>query len=67
MGAKQRRIIMPVPMGTLRDLDKLGRVVIPADARRVLDLNPGDHMEVFADPNQKIVYMRKYEGKLDVK
>jgi len=54
-------------MGTLRDLDKLGRVVIPADARRVLDLNPGDHMEVFADPDQKIVYMRKYEGKLDVK
>ena len=58
---------MPIPMGDIKQVDKLGRIVIAANIRRVLGIAPGDKLEVFADKEQGFIYLRKYDGKLDVK
>jgi transcriptional pleiotropic regulator of transition state genes len=55
------------PVGDIRQVDKLGRIVIAANIRRVLGIAAGDKLEVFADKDQGFIYLRKYEGKLDVK
>lgn len=45
--------------GIVRNLDSLGRVVIPKELRRTLDINEQDGLEIFVD-GDKIV-LRKYE------
>ena len=35
------------PTGTIRRIDDLGRVVIPREIRRTLDLREGDPLELF--------------------
>jgi AbrB family looped-hinge helix DNA binding protein len=55
------------PVGDIRQVDKLGRIVIAANIRRVLCIAAGDKLEVFADKEQGFIYLRKYEGKMDVK
>ncbi|WP_270167505.1 AbrB/MazE/SpoVT family DNA-binding domain-containing protein [Paenibacillus sp. SYP-B4298] len=44
--------------GIVRNLDSLGRVVIPKELRRTLDINEQDGLEFFVD-GDKIV-LRKY-------
>ena len=44
--------------GMVRNLDKLGRLVIPKETRKVFDINEGDPVEIFTD-GDKIV-LRKY-------
>jgi transcriptional pleiotropic regulator of transition state genes len=45
--------------GIVRKVDELGRVVIPIELRRTLDVNEGDGLEIFVD-NDRII-LRKYE------
>ncbi|MDR2457510.1 MAG: AbrB/MazE/SpoVT family DNA-binding domain-containing protein [Clostridiales Family XIII bacterium] len=45
-------------VGIVRKVDLLGRVVIPAEIRRTLNVEVNDPMEIFMD-NDKIV-LRKY-------
>ena len=45
--------------GIVRPVDALGRVVIPAELRRVLGINTDDLLEVFVE-NQCIM-LKKYE------
>lgn len=40
--------------GMVRKIDQLGRITIPKELRRVLDLNIGDPMEIFVDGDQII-------------
>lgn len=48
-------------IGTVRELDKLGRVVIPMEMRRTLNINPGDKLEIFAAEDG--FFIRKYDSK----
>lgn len=43
--------------GIVRKVDELGRIVLPVEIRRQLDIDKGT-VEIFADENQ--VYLRKY-------
>ena len=49
--------------GIVRRIDELGRVVIPKELRRTLDLNEGDPMEFYVDGDK--VILRKYEPSVD--
>lgn len=46
--------------GSVRKIDPLGRLTIPKELRRVLNLNVGDPMEIFVDGNQIIT--KKYNA-----
>jgi len=46
--------------GIVRKVDKLGRVVLPMELRRTMDIQEGQPMEIFTDDDGKIV-LRKYE------
>lgn len=49
--------------GIVRKVDELGRIVLPMELRKTLDINPKDPIEIFVD-KEKVV-LRKYEGKFD--
>ena len=44
--------------GVVRKTDELGRIVIPKELRRTLEINNGDPIEIFVD-NEKII-LKKY-------
>lgn len=46
--------------GIVRKLDELGRIVIPKETRKVLDIKERDALEIFTD-GQTIV-LKKYEA-----
>jgi transcriptional pleiotropic regulator of transition state genes len=46
------------PMGVVRKVDILGRIVVPAEIRKILDVKIEDPLEIFMD-GDKIV-LRKY-------
>lgn len=46
--------------GIVRRIDDLGRVVIPKDIRRTLNIREGDPLEIFTDPNERAVYFKPY-------
>lgn len=45
--------------GIVRRIDDLGRVVIPKETRKMLDLKEGDPMEFYIDGDK--IFLRKYE------
>ncbi len=45
--------------GIVRKVDELGRIVLPIELRRTLDINIKDPLEIFVDGNQ--VILQKYE------
>lgn len=47
------------PVGIVRQIDGLGRVVIPKELRRILDVTEGDSFELFIEDNT--IIMRKYQ------
>ena len=44
--------------GMVRNLDQLGRLVIPKETRKVFDLNEGDPVEIFTD--RDTIILKKY-------
>ena len=44
--------------GMVRNLDKLGRLVIPKETRKVFDINEGDPVEIFTDGDK--IILKKY-------
>ena len=44
--------------GIIRNLDQLGRFVIPKETRKALDLNDGDPIEMFTDGDE--IILKKY-------
>ena len=46
-------------LGIVRKVDELGRIVLPIELRRTLNINEKDSLEIFVD-NDKIV-LQKYE------
>lgn len=47
------------PLGIVRNMDDLGRVVIPKEIRRSIGVKEGDEMEIFA--TNRGVYFQKYD------
>lgn len=45
--------------GIVRKVDELGRVVLPIELRRTLDINEKDSLEIFVEGNQ--IILKKYE------
>ncbi|WP_027633408.1 AbrB/MazE/SpoVT family DNA-binding domain-containing protein [Clostridium hydrogeniformans] len=45
--------------GMVRKVDELGRVVIPIELRRVMDINEKDGLEIYVEGNT--IMLRKYE------
>lgn len=45
-----------------RKIDELGRIVIPADIRKSLEINVGDFVEFFVDYSQNSVIIKKYSS-----
>ena len=45
--------------GIVRKVDSLGRVVLPIELRRTLDVSEGDALEIYVEGNT--VILRKYE------
>ena len=45
--------------GIVRKVDELGRIVLPIELRRTLDINEKDALEIYVDSNQ--IILRKYE------
>ena len=46
-------------LGIVRQIDELGRVVIPVELRRTLGIEVKDGMEIFVDGNK--IILQKYE------
>ncbi len=46
-------------IGIVRKIDELGRIVLPKELRRSLDIEEGDPMEIFVDANT--IMLKKYE------
>ena len=46
--------------GIIRQLDALGRIVLPIELRRTLDITSKDMLEIFVEGNS--VVLRKYES-----
>ena len=45
--------------GVVRQLDALGRIVLPIELRRTLDINSKDMLEILVEGNS--IILRKYE------
>lgn len=45
--------------GVVRQLDQLGRVVIPMELRRTMNINEKDGLEIFVDGST--IILKKYE------
>lgn len=45
--------------GIVRKVDDLGRIVLPMELRRLLDIEPRDSLEIFVD-GEKVI-LKKYE------
>lgn len=45
--------------GIIRKVDELGRIVLPIELRRMLDINVRDELEIYIESDQ--VVLKKYE------
>lgn len=45
--------------GIVRRIDELGRIVLPVELRRVLNIKEGDQIEIFRDSSD--IVLRKYQ------
>lgn len=45
--------------GIVRRVDELGRIVLPIELRKVLEIEPKDSLEIFVDANT--IILKKYE------
>lgn len=46
--------------GIVRRIDELGRVLIPKEVRKILNVSHGDALEVFIDSDNQEIILRKY-------
>ncbi len=45
-------------LGIIRPIDELGRIVLPVETRKMMDLNPKDGVEVFIEDDK--IILKKY-------
>ena len=49
-------------VGAIRKIDCLGRIVIPAEFRKIFDLHQDDLVDLVVDLNNKEIIIKKNEG-----
>ncbi|MGE7827967.1 AbrB/MazE/SpoVT family DNA-binding domain-containing protein [Paenibacillus sp. NPDC093718] len=49
-------------IGIVRQVDELGRIVIPIELRKVMGMNEGDSVEFFMDEQTNRLMFRKYQA-----
>ncbi|MCM3268779.1 AbrB/MazE/SpoVT family DNA-binding domain-containing protein [Paenibacillus elgii] len=49
-------------MGIVRELDRLGRIVIPIEVRRLMNITENQSLEVLFDEEKKRIAYRKYRA-----
>lgn len=49
-----------MPNGIVRKIDELGRVVIPIEMRRVLNISEHDEIEICLDAESNSIILKKY-------
>lgn len=47
--------------GIIRRIDDLGRIVLPKEIRRSLNVNEGDAMEIYVDESHNGIFLCKYQ------
>jgi transcriptional pleiotropic regulator of transition state genes len=47
------------PIGAVRRVDCLGRIVIPSEVRRTINIDEADSLEIYVD--RDMIVMKKYE------
>lgn len=47
-------------MGIVRRIDDLGRIAVPKELRRTLNIQAGDPLEIFVDESEGIIMLQKY-------
>ena len=57
---REREMFTMRSTGIIRRLDKLGRIVLPIELRRILDIAENDELEIFME-NDRIV-LQKFES-----
>lgn len=50
--------------GIIRRIDDLGRIVIPKEIRRNMDIREGDPMEIYLDGDNRVVFEKYNSGLL---
>lgn len=50
--------------GIVRKIDQLGRIVLPIELRRLLDINVKDDLEIFVENEE--IYLSKYQPKCTI-
>lgn len=50
--------------GIIRRIDDLGRIVIPKEIRRNMNIREGDPMEIYLDGNNRVVFEKYNSGLL---
>lgn len=47
-------------IGIVRRIDDLGRIAIPKELRRTLNIQAGDPLEIFVDNSEGVIMLQKY-------
>lgn len=47
--------------GIIRQVDELGRIVLPKEIREQGEIKPGKSVEVFVDPEAESIILKKYQ------
>ena len=47
--------------GVIRRIDELGRITLPKELRKTMEINEGDPVEIYVDG--ETVYLQKYQQK----
>ena len=55
----QRKRVKMKSTGIVRKIDELGRIVLPIETRRQLELEPKDGVEIFVDEDR--IVLKKYQ------
>ena len=53
--------------GIIRRVDDLGRVIIPKEIRRSLNIREGEPLEIFVDSENKSVTFQRYDFTSDIR
>ncbi|SDC46736.1 MULTISPECIES: AbrB/MazE/SpoVT family DNA-binding domain-containing protein [unclassified Candidatus Frackibacter] len=48
-------------VGIVREVDKLGRVVLPAELREKLDIESGEPLKIFIDETEGEIILQKFQ------
>ena len=52
--------------GIVRQLDSLGRIVLPVELRRTLNIGTKDQLEILIDGNSVVIVHQKHDGTYEI-